>query len=144
MSIFVCSKCGAMDNTALAVASEEMVENSPLRCRECKTGQWHDQFTKQTPTEHWCIGGYSFMLIRNTYPYELYEYDGEEYIHNRVSDIIEQVTGIGTVQITPKIYKTDVKWYAWSPGWVKEIEKEFGIKMKAIRKQTGHIYFYLR
>lgn len=45
MGLFICSKCEAVDNTALGAYWDRWKE--PL-CSECETGAWHDQFPKET------------------------------------------------------------------------------------------------
>lgn len=49
MPIFKCSKCGCIDNTALADYWWRVFEEKkePL-CSECLTGKWHGEFEKRS------------------------------------------------------------------------------------------------
>lgn len=47
MSLFICSKCGTVENSSLV--SNPI--NGPLICSGCKTGIWHGQFEQQEPTQ---------------------------------------------------------------------------------------------
>lgn len=46
MPLFKCSKCGCVENTALAGAWSQWLAKEPVLCSECKTGKWHDEFGK--------------------------------------------------------------------------------------------------
>lgn len=48
MPLFKCSKCGAVENTALG--SFWTNQNEPL-CSECETGKWHGRFSKVYTTD---------------------------------------------------------------------------------------------
>ena len=50
MSLFVCSECRAIDNTAVADFWRQSRVNEPdvRRCSECQTGEWHGRFPKRT------------------------------------------------------------------------------------------------
>lgn len=48
MSMFVCSKCGCADNTA--VGDYWLNMDAPL-CTECSTGKWHGFFPKEVPSK---------------------------------------------------------------------------------------------
>lgn len=65
MPIFKCSKCGAVDNTAIsgywswvhyfpdgATDAKQMVKRPPL-CSECnpEIGKWHGEWEKKTPED---------------------------------------------------------------------------------------------
>jgi hypothetical protein len=64
MPLFVCEKCGTIDNTAMdgtfwysRAFLKESFEQFPkdLRtelalCTECQTGKWHDEFDKEKAT----------------------------------------------------------------------------------------------
>ena len=49
MSLFECTRCHAVENTALAGAGYWLnkVDGKPVLCSECVTGTWHGQFPKQ-------------------------------------------------------------------------------------------------
>lgn len=49
MSIYVCEKCGTIDNTALGGYWKNCANNQLHMCSECNTGKWHGEFPKQ----HW-------------------------------------------------------------------------------------------
>jgi hypothetical protein len=54
MPLFVCEKCGCVENTALSMCSwGEMCERKPMLCSECcpKQGKWHGKFEKSKPKE---------------------------------------------------------------------------------------------
>ena len=48
MGLFVCSKCEAVENTALGTYWSQ--HTNPL-CSECGKGKWHGQFPKETLAE---------------------------------------------------------------------------------------------
>jgi hypothetical protein len=71
MSIFRCTKCGVIDNTAVsgywswvhhypegATDVKEMVKRPPL-CSECnpEIGKWHGRFPKMTPESEGLVEG---------------------------------------------------------------------------------------
>ncbi len=48
MSLFICSKCGSVENSALVsnnLASEKLL------CSGCRTGTWHGEFEQKEPTQ---------------------------------------------------------------------------------------------
>lgn len=49
MPLFKCSKCGALENTALGNYWMPSVEGRPVLCSECDQGKWHGLFDKTTP-----------------------------------------------------------------------------------------------
>lgn len=52
MSIFKCSKCGVVENTALSHYFWNVYqEKKPPLCSECdpEIGKWHGEFTRDTP-----------------------------------------------------------------------------------------------
>lgn len=52
MPLFECTKCGAMDNTALTTGYwYAHSKGRPVLCSECADGKWHGQFPKRTPKE---------------------------------------------------------------------------------------------
>ena len=50
MPLFLCSGCGCIDNTALAIGKERLGywghEENPL-CSFCLNGKWHDKFNRR-------------------------------------------------------------------------------------------------
>lgn len=52
MPLFECSRCKAVENTALGnYWVRTGLENLEPLCSECDTGTWHGEFTKQTVEE---------------------------------------------------------------------------------------------
>lgn len=52
MSLFKCSKCGCIENTATSDYWHQIyTEKQPPLCSECQTGVWHGIFEKKTPEE---------------------------------------------------------------------------------------------
>ena len=52
MSLYRCSACGCVENTALANYWHCKMEQQPLLCSACdpEIGIWHGQFTQQSAT----------------------------------------------------------------------------------------------
>lgn len=68
MSLFLCSKCGCVENTALSKGvdgfwSRKVLKKLPPLCSECANGVWHGQFPKKTPPE------LDLVLYQNGYLY---------------------------------------------------------------------------
>ena len=63
MSLFVCSACKTIDNTALAVGEKGLGywgnSDNPL-CTECLNGKWHNNFPKEKfdLTKHKIVDGF--------------------------------------------------------------------------------------
>lgn len=49
MSTFLCTRCGAIENTATSNYYYHKLEGQPVICSKCETGKWHDRF----PRKHW-------------------------------------------------------------------------------------------
>lgn len=49
MPLFVCEKCGAIENTALGYYWSARLQNMPRMCSECAPmiGKWHNRFPKE-------------------------------------------------------------------------------------------------
>ena len=47
MPLFVCSKCGCVENTACSGYHWKKAEGKELTCSECDTGKWHGEFPKR-------------------------------------------------------------------------------------------------
>jgi hypothetical protein len=49
VSLFECTRCHAVENTALAGAGYWLnsAEGKPVLCSECVSGKWHGQFEKK-------------------------------------------------------------------------------------------------
>lgn len=58
MSVYICEKCGTIDNTALGGYWNNVRNNELKMCCECNTGSWHDEF----PKEHWTKYGVEKLL----------------------------------------------------------------------------------
>lgn len=52
MSIFICNKCGCIENTAPSGYWSQIANNEAPVCSECRYGKWHDYFSKQHWTEY--------------------------------------------------------------------------------------------
>ena len=46
MPLFNCTKCGALENTALGAFWRNRRKAIPVLCSECDTGEWHGEFEK--------------------------------------------------------------------------------------------------
>ena len=51
MSLYACSRCGALENTALGDYWWQRHEGNPALCSECETGAWHGEFEKRLATK---------------------------------------------------------------------------------------------
>lgn len=51
MPLFTCSRCKAIENTALGAYWVEQARGLPVLCSECATGTWHGRFPKETADE---------------------------------------------------------------------------------------------
>ncbi len=51
MSLFACSECGIVENTATGNYWVPRGEGQPPKCSQCATGKWHDLFPRRTPDE---------------------------------------------------------------------------------------------
>ena len=53
MSLFKCSECGVIENTALAMYWSRSLDGLPPLCSQCHPdiGKWHGLFPRQTPEE---------------------------------------------------------------------------------------------
>lgn len=47
MPLFICEKCGAIENTALGYYWPARYCKEPALCSECYTGEWHGRFEKE-------------------------------------------------------------------------------------------------
>lgn len=52
MSIYICEKCGCIESTALGCYWMNRINNEPIMCSECNTGEWHNEFKKRHWTEY--------------------------------------------------------------------------------------------
>lgn len=52
MSIYICEKCGTVDNTAIGGYWSNVSEKEDPKCSECNTGKWHGQFPKKNWSEY--------------------------------------------------------------------------------------------
>ena len=64
MPLFICSKCGCVDNSALAHAWTEWSKNLPPLCTECKTGTWHGEWEK-SPASDYIKGGKTYRYVED-------------------------------------------------------------------------------
>lgn len=58
MSVYICEKCGCIENTALGGYWDNVRNKEPKMCSECNTGKWHNEF----PKEHWTDYGVDKLL----------------------------------------------------------------------------------
>ena len=58
MSTFLCSKCGAVENTATSDYWLDVLTGNKPICSKCRTGKWHDKF----PRRHWSYFGIEKIL----------------------------------------------------------------------------------
>ena len=49
MSMYICEKCGCIENTALGGYWKNVINQEPKKCSECNRGEWHNEFEKR----HW-------------------------------------------------------------------------------------------
>lgn len=55
MSLFVCSQCGVIENTALTTGYWwNHCNGLPVLCSECKDGKWHGVFPRRVPEANAC------------------------------------------------------------------------------------------
>ena len=52
MSLYECSRCGAVENTALTSFWVRQHEKQPQLCSECETGKWHGRWPKESVAEY--------------------------------------------------------------------------------------------
>lgn len=52
MSVYICEKCGCIENTALGGYWMNVIDKEPKACSECNTGKWHNEFEKKHWTEY--------------------------------------------------------------------------------------------
>lgn len=52
MSVYICEKCGCIENTALGGYWRNVANKEPPMCSECNTGKWHGEFEKCHWTEY--------------------------------------------------------------------------------------------
>ncbi len=58
MSVYICEKCGAIENTAAGGYWKNCLEHEPKQCSECNFGKWHGKFQKK----HWTNYGVEKLL----------------------------------------------------------------------------------
>lgn len=47
MPLFICEKCGTIENTAVGHYWPVFAEHKPVLCSECHSGKWHGLFEKR-------------------------------------------------------------------------------------------------
>ena len=52
MSVYICEKCGCIENTSLGGYWRNVVNKEPKMCSECNNGEWHNEFEKRHWTEY--------------------------------------------------------------------------------------------
>ncbi|VYT08006.1 Uncharacterised protein [uncultured Clostridium sp.] len=58
MSVYICEKCGVIENTAVGGYWKNSFEHEPKKCSECNFGKWHGKFEKK----HWTDYGVEKLL----------------------------------------------------------------------------------
>ena len=58
MSVYICEKCGTIDNTALGGYWKNALRKEPKMCSKCNNGTWHNEF----PEQHWSDIGIEELL----------------------------------------------------------------------------------
>lgn len=58
MSVYICEKCGCIENTALGGYWRNVANKESKMCSECNTGKWHNKFEKH----HWTKYGVKELL----------------------------------------------------------------------------------
>ena len=58
MSVYICEKCGCIENTSLGGYWRNVINKEPKMCSECNTGEWHNEFEKR----HWTDYGIKELL----------------------------------------------------------------------------------
>lgn len=58
MSVYICEKCGAIDNTAVGGYWKNCIAKEPKMCSECNFGKWHEIF----PKKYWYEYGIDKLL----------------------------------------------------------------------------------
>lgn len=58
MSLYICEKCGSIENTALGGYWKNLRDREPAMCSECNFGKWHGKF----PKTHWTDYGIEKLL----------------------------------------------------------------------------------
>ena len=58
MSVYICEKCGCIENTALGGYWRNLCNKEAKMCSECNTGEWHNWFEKK----HWSEYGVNKLL----------------------------------------------------------------------------------
>lgn len=51
MPLFICEKCGTIENTATGWYWWPSIEGQPVLCSECHKGKWHGHFEKRKYTD---------------------------------------------------------------------------------------------
>ena len=54
MSLYLCSECGVIENTALGAYYGNRIRKEPVLCSLCGKGEWHGRFPRQQydPAKH--------------------------------------------------------------------------------------------
>lgn len=58
MSVYICEKCGAVENTAVGGYWKNCLEHEPKKCSACNFGKWHGEL----PKKHWTDYGTEKLL----------------------------------------------------------------------------------
>lgn len=58
MGVYICEKCGSIENTAVGGYWGNCFKNEPKQCSECNFGKWHGTF----PKKHWTDYGIMKLL----------------------------------------------------------------------------------
>lgn len=103
MSTFICTKCGAVENTATSNYWVNRRDGKPALCSYCETGRWHGKFKRQ----HWSEWGLGRIL-------ELQKLDQGDVVNAR-----NHLRNIGVIGSKKNTYK-EVDWVPKVPGDIEE------------------------
>lgn len=106
MSTFICTKCGAIENTATSNYWVNKCDGRPALCSYCETGKWHGKFKRK----HWSKLGLSRVL-------ELQKMDEGHMINAK-----EHLRNIGVIGSKKSTHK-EIDWIDEVPG---DIEEDWG------------------
>lgn len=93
MSTFLCSRCGAVENTATSDYWVQLLEKEPPLCSKCSSGVWHGRFERR----HWSYYGIDQLL-------KAQKKDVGDFINAR-----EHLRNIGVIGSKKETYK-EVNW----------------------------------
>lgn len=141
MPLFMCSKCGCIENTALGYYWNEMMdahqENRAAKplCSLCRTGKWHDQFPYES-AKGWLLASDGFIYSKADA-----ESEKKRFKDQKIS-IVKEITGydLGLLALDspmPEFKKPLPPKPQCSPGQQK-------LASKVLRSKRGRVRLYER